>query len=136
MTDITGHFPLVLPPAVAAGTVLLGLTAGLAQSRPCRISYSNFSFVAPPTRPAAPPESRPPADTPGGDSTMEALKERDEQLAKIRLEQQQAIEAEAKLKREVEAIGDDRRKLNTQLIEVAGRVRSLEAEVVKAAERL
>ena len=39
-----------------------------------------------------------------------------------------ALENEAKLKREIESIGDDRRKLNQQLIDTAARVRSVEDE--------
>src|SRR5262245_9619725 len=118
MTSVTRHFHIVLRPAVAV--LSLGLTAAVAQTqtRPGEVPYLNLPPSAVPASPPALPELRPSTETPGGASTLDALKERDEQLAKIRAEQQRASETEAKLKHEIEAIGDDRRKLNTQLIEV------------------
>jgi septal ring factor EnvC (AmiA/AmiB activator) len=64
------------------------------------------------------------------------LKQRDQELEAIRAEQNRAIENEAKLKREVEAIGDDRRLLNQQLVDTATRVRDLEETIGKIEERL
>ena len=56
------------------------------------------------------------------------LKERDEELEKLRAEQRRILENEAKLKREIESIGDDRRKFNQQIIETAARVVDVEEQ--------
>jgi septal ring factor EnvC (AmiA/AmiB activator) len=83
------------------------------------------------------PELRP-SDVPTAPATNPAdiLKQRDQELATIRAEQQRAIESEAKLKRDIESIGDDRTKLNTQLIETAARVRGVETAIAQTVERL
>lgn len=66
----------------------------------------------------------------------EQLKQRDKELEELRVEQRRSIETEAKLKREIDAIGDDRRKLNQQLIDTAARVRGIEERVSQTQERL
>ena len=45
------------------------------------------------------------------------------ELEHLRGEQRRSIETEARLRWEIEAIGDDRRKLNQQLIDTAARIR-------------
>ena len=50
--------------------------------------------------------------------------------------QKEALEAEQKLRQEIEAIGEDRRKLNEALIDQATRLRSIEARMTVAEERL
>jgi len=50
--------------------------------------------------------------------------------------QREALDAERKLRREVEAIGEDRRKLNEALIDQATRLRSIEARMTVAEDRL
>jgi septal ring factor EnvC (AmiA/AmiB activator) len=64
------------------------------------------------------------------------LKERDEELEKLRAEQRRILENEAKLKREIESIGDDRRKFNQQIIETAARVVDVEERAARTQERL
>src|ERR1700730_10395404 len=51
---------------------------------------------------------------------------REQELEGIRAEQKQAHESEAKLAKDVEAIGEDRRKLNAELISTAARIRAIE----------
>ena len=97
--------------AVALGlTVPLGLgeapAGGAGSRRPCRLSQ--------PAKPAA---------------DLDALKKHDEELEAIRKQQQEAAEHEAKLRRDIEAISADRRKLNEQLIATAARVRSDETRI-------
>jgi septal ring factor EnvC (AmiA/AmiB activator) len=58
---------------------------------------------------------------------QKALRERD--LEAIRQEQRQAAETEAKLRAEIDAISEDRGKLNAALIETAARVRVLETRI-------
>ncbi len=73
---------------------------------------------------------------PRGSRALDALKQRDQELTALRVEQRRALENEAKLRRDIESIGDDRRKLNAQLIESAARVRAIEAEITQTKERL
>ena len=44
--------------------------------------------------------------------------------------------ARTKLRREIDALGDDRRALNQQLIDTAGRVRAVEASIEATRTRL
>src|SRR5262245_6710003 len=107
------------PPLVAAvaGVAVLGLISASAQTLRGR-------GQAP-----APVEANRPADP-------EALKQRAQELEALRTEQRKTLEREAALKREIESIGDDRRKFNQQIIEIAARVVSLEERIAKAHERL
>ena len=140
MNLLMRHLHVVRRPAAAAalGLLPLGLPSAFAQTpQPGEVPYLNF---APPTLPAVPPRQSAPAGNapPTADEPAEAdpLKQRDQELAAIRAEQRLTIENEAKLRHEIESIGDDRRKLNAQLIDSAARVRLLEAEIARTTERL
>jgi septal ring factor EnvC (AmiA/AmiB activator) len=67
---------------------------------------------------------------------LDALKQHDEELKATRDLQRQSAEAEANLKREIEQIGADRRKLNQDLIDTAGRLRGVESKIAATQERL
>ncbi len=67
---------------------------------------------------------------------LDALKQRDQDLKAARDAQSKSIEAEATLKREIEQLGADRRKLNQDLIDTAGRIRGVEAQVAATEARL
>jgi septal ring factor EnvC (AmiA/AmiB activator) len=67
---------------------------------------------------------------------LDALKQHDEELKAARDRQRQSAEAEANLKREIEQIGADRRKLNQDLIDTAGRLRGVESKIAATQERL
>src|SRR5690348_5348912 len=56
------------------------------------------------------------------------LKQRDDELKALRDAQEKAKETEAALRREIDEIGADRRKLNETLIGTAARVREVEAK--------
>src|SRR5215471_18122363 len=86
-----------------AGVLPLGLLAASAQT---------------PTAPAQ-------AETPP--ANLDTLKARDQELEALRTEQRRTLENEARLKREIESIGDDRRKFNQQIIDTASRVVSVES---------
>jgi murein hydrolase activator len=60
---------------------------------------------------------------------LEALKKHDEELKATRVQQRQSAETAAALEREIERIGDDRRKLNRDLIDTAARLRGVEAKI-------
>lgn len=66
----------------------------------------------------------------------ELLRTRSEELAKARAEQQRAVEAEQKLRREIEALGADRRQLNSALIEAAAKIRDAEERMNEIEDRL
>jgi murein hydrolase activator len=85
------------------------------------------------SRPPAPADANRPASPP---ASLDMLKERDEELEKLRAEQRRILENEAKLKREIESIGDDRRKFNQQIIETAARVVDVEERAAQTQERL
>jgi septal ring factor EnvC (AmiA/AmiB activator) len=59
-----------------------------------------------------------------------------EQLEALRSEQKQAVERESRLRKEIEAFGEDRRKLNEALIGTAARIRSDEERISAAETRL
>src|SRR4051794_18009910 len=56
-------------------------------------------------------------------SDLDALKKRDQEIEAIRAEQKKTAETQAKLKSEIDLIGEDRRKLNQALIDAAARLR-------------
>ena len=66
----------------------------------------------------------------------DAVKQREQELEATRLQQKSAAEAQAKLKADIAAIGQDRSQLNAQLIDVAAQVRGVEARVGEAEARL
>ena len=68
--------------------------------------------------------------------SVEGLKQRDRELDALRTEQRKTLEKEAKLKREIELIGDDRRKFNQQIIDTAARVAVVEERIASTQERL
>jgi septal ring factor EnvC (AmiA/AmiB activator) len=67
---------------------------------------------------------------------LDALKQRDQDLQAARDAQSKSAETEAALKREIEQIGADRRKLNQDLIDTAARIRDVEAQVTATEARL
>ena len=68
--------------------------------------------------------------------SLDTMRERDQELDAVRAEQKKAAEAERQLQSEIEAIGEDRRKLNQSLIDTAARVRAVETHIVGAEARL
>ena len=67
---------------------------------------------------------------------IEGLKQREKELEALRTEQRKTLEKEAKLKREIELMGDDRRKFNQQIVDTAARVAAVEERIAKTQERL
>ena len=72
----------------------------------------------------------------GAAEKLDALKQHDDELKAARDRQRQSAEAEANLKREIEQIGADRRKLNQDLIDTAGRLRGVKSKIAATQERL
>jgi murein hydrolase activator len=67
---------------------------------------------------------------------LDALKQHDEELKATRDAQRKSADTEAALKREIEQIGADRRKLNQALLDTAARTRDVEAKVEATQARL
>ena len=65
-----------------------------------------------------------------------AIRKRDLELEATRAQQKSAAETQAKLKADIAAIGQDRSKLNQQLIDIAAQVRSVETRIGDAEARL
>jgi septal ring factor EnvC (AmiA/AmiB activator) len=105
---LAGRMPVVA--AVLMASFSLGLSAAKAQAV------------------GAPP----PATAPSAD----AIKQREQELEAARAQQKSASEAQAKLKADVAAIGQDRSKLNQQLIDIAARVRAIETKIDATEARL
>jgi septal ring factor EnvC (AmiA/AmiB activator) len=84
------------------------------------------------------PRPRPqiPGEAPRPDFPLDSLKQRDKELEGLRSKQRNVLENEAKLKREIESLGDDRRKFNEQIIETAARVSGVEERIEKTQARL
>ena len=103
---------------VAAGAGVL-LATGMAAA-----------FAQPPAPQVA--ETQPAAVAPSPD----ALKQREQELEAARAQQKSAEESQEKLKADIAAIGQDRSKLNQQLIDIAARVRAIEAKISADEDRL
>jgi murein hydrolase activator len=124
---------LVLGTALAFALPLGANPAALAQTPPAN---------APVQAPAAPgpgavPYLVPQPAVPGSPQTdADALKQHDQELEAARARERESAENQAKIKREIEALGDDRRGLNQQLIDTAARVRGVEASIEASEGRL
>jgi septal ring factor EnvC (AmiA/AmiB activator) len=68
--------------------------------------------------------------------SADMLKQREQELDALRAEQRKTLEREAALKREIESIGDDRRRFNQQIIETAARVVAVQERIGKTQDRL
>lgn len=126
----------VLPPWIIA------TSAQTPPRTPGQVPYIHFPNVGGPLTGTTGATSKetpaPPAAAPAakGSPKLDALNQREKELQIIRGEQKKAREAESNLLRQVEQIGDDRRKLNRQLIDIAARVRSIEQKIATSEQRL
>ena len=66
----------------------------------------------------------------------DAIKQRAQELEAAREQQKKASETESKLKADIAAVGQDRTKLNQQLIGIASRVRDVEAQMADTEGRI
>ena len=69
-------------------------------------------------------------------ASPDAIKQREQELEAARAQQKSAAEAQEKLKSEIAAVGQDRSKLNQQLIDIAAQVRGVETRIGDAEARL
>jgi septal ring factor EnvC (AmiA/AmiB activator) len=68
--------------------------------------------------------------------TLDDVRQRDQELDAVRAEQRKALESQKALRDEINAIGEDRRKLNQALIDTAAGIRSVEGRVAGTETRL
>lgn len=87
------------------------------------------------TTPPAPPAAAAQQAT-ATTTSPDAIKQREQELDAAREQQRKAAELQEKLKADIAAIGQDRSKLNQQLIDIAGQVRSVETRIADAEARL
>jgi septal ring factor EnvC (AmiA/AmiB activator) len=69
-------------------------------------------------------------------AAADALKQREQELEAARIQQKNAADMQARLKAEIAAIGEDRGKLNQQLIDISTQVRDVEGRVAETEGRL
>src|ERR1700704_2750155 len=69
-------------------------------------------------------------------TSPDAIKQREQELEATRAQQKSAAELQQKLKADIAAIGQDRSKLNQQLIDIAAQVRGVETRIGDAEARL
>lgn len=69
-------------------------------------------------------------------ASSDAIKQREQELEATRTQQKNAADAQEKLKSEIASMGQDRSKLNQQLIDIAAQVRSVETRIGDAEARL
>src|SRR5882757_9333854 len=69
-------------------------------------------------------------------TSPDAIKQREQELEAAREQQRKTTELQEKLKADIAAIGQDRSKLNQQLIDVAAQVRNVETRIGDAEARL
>jgi septal ring factor EnvC (AmiA/AmiB activator) len=69
-------------------------------------------------------------------SSPDAIKQREQELEVTRAQQKSAAELQQKLRADIAAIGQDRSKLNQQLIDIAAQVRAVETRIGDAEARL
>jgi murein hydrolase activator len=113
-------------PSVSALSVLL-LSASLMGLSPAAAQ------VVAPAQPSTTQQS--PAQQAAAPSP-EAIKQREQELEAAREQQKKAAELQQKLKADIAAIGQDRSKLNQQLIDIAAQVRGVETRIGDTEARL
>jgi septal ring factor EnvC (AmiA/AmiB activator) len=114
----------VAPRRALAAAIGLALPLGLAAAALAESSLSPI-LLAQANRPAM-----------RGAVDIDSLKQRDEEFEAVQAERQKAVQAEARLREEIDAIAADRHQLNQQLIDTAARVRAVEIRIAATEARL
>ena len=117
------------PSALAVPLSILLLSTGLAALMP---STAIGQVVTSPSQPTATEQPASQAAAPSAD----AIRQREQELEAARAQQKKAAELQQKLQADIAAIGQDRSKLNQQLIDIAAQVRSVETRIGDAEARL
>jgi septal ring factor EnvC (AmiA/AmiB activator) len=133
----------VLGPALA---FLLPIGASLAAGLAANLVASSAALAQTPAKSAptdttagqnAPaPSTGAPGGAPSAADNGDALKQHDQELNAALARQRESVESQAKLRIEIEALAQDRRKFNQDLIGTAARVRDVEANIDATRARL
>jgi murein hydrolase activator len=102
---------------------------------PLSIALLSAGFAGIGLSPAAAQVAASPPQTTAATSP-DAIQQREQELEATRAQQKSAAELQQKLKADIAAIGQDRSKLNQQLIDIAAQVRSVETKIGDAEARL
>ena len=86
--------------------------------------------------PPAPVPAEMSAPAPAAAPSADALQQRDQELEAIRAQQRESADSQAKFRLQIEALSQDHRALNEQLIGSAARVRTVEAKIEATEVRL
>jgi septal ring factor EnvC (AmiA/AmiB activator) len=97
------------------------------------VALLSAGFAGIQSLPAAAQVAAPPRTTA---VSPDAIKQREQELEATRAQQKSAAELQARLKADIAAIGQDRSKLNAQLIDIAAQVRGVETRIDDAEARL
>jgi septal ring factor EnvC (AmiA/AmiB activator) len=124
----------VLGPALAFVLPFGAEMASLAQS-PAPLAPAAQTPATQKPRSVSPPSSAP-ATAAAPANGADALKARDQELNAALARQRDAAQNQAKLRSEIDALGQDRAKLNQQLIDTATRIRDVEATIDATQARL
>ena len=92
------------------------------------VAFAQSPVTQVPLRSTLPSATAPSAD--------DAIRQHDQELDSVRSQQRQSVDSQAKLRLQIEALSEDRRGLNQQLIESAAAVRDVEAKIDDAQSRL
>jgi len=92
------------------------------------VAFAQSPVTQVPLRSTLPSATAPSAD--------DAIRQHDQELDSVRSLQRQSVDSQAKLRLQIEALSEDRRGLNQQLIESAAAVRDVEAKIDDAQSRL
>ena len=92
------------------------------------VAFAQSPVTQVPLRSTLPSATAPSAD--------DAIRQHDQELDSVRSQQRQSVDSQAKLRLQIEALSEDRRGLNQQLIESATAVRDVEAKIDDAQSRL
>ena len=122
---------LVFGTALVFALPLVANPGALAQTPPAQAPAAPNPTTAP--VPFLVPQPMPPGSP---QTDADALKQRDQELEATRAMERESTENQAKLKREIEALGNDRRSFNQKLIDTAARVRGIEASIEATEGRL
>ena len=106
--------------------LVLGLAVAVALPFGADLGTNWAALAQAPSATAASPSANP----------MDALKERDKDLDAALARQRESAESQAKMRNEIAALSQDRRKFNEQLIDTAARVRDVEANIDATRARL
>jgi septal ring factor EnvC (AmiA/AmiB activator) len=111
------------------------LGSALAFVLPLGANLAAFAQDSSPPTPSAQVPSPSVVPAPGTPAKPD-LKQHDQELDTARAQQRAALEAQARLRLEIEAIGADRRTLNQQLIDTAAHIRDVETNIEATQARL